>query len=167
MEQADNTANKDTADKFKFVRLDTSASEKIDASRYSYWRSVARQFFSSKVAIGMLVLMLIIMGFSFIQPLFSGYDFMDTEKINDFDARYNWPSSEQWFGTDSNGQSLFDVVWAGARTSIAVGALATVITTIIGVIVGAVWGSSKAVDKVMIEIYNVVSNVPLLLIEIV
>ncbi len=167
MEQVYNTANKDTADKFMFVTLDTSASEKIDAPRYSYWRSVARQFFSSKVAIGMLVLMLIIMGFSFIQPLFSGYDFMNTESINDFEARYNWPSPGQWFGTDANGQSLFDVVWSGARTSIAVGVLATLITTVIGVIVGAIWGSSKAVDKVMLEIYNVVSNVPVLLIVIV
>ena len=167
MGQVYGTANTVSAEKFKFVKLDTSASEKIDAPRYSYWRSVARQFFSNKTAIGMLILMLVIMGFSFIQPLFSGYDFMDTENINDFEARYNWPSLEHLFGTDANGQSLFDVVWAGARTSIAVGVLATVITTVIGVIIGAIWGSSKAVDKVMIEIYNILSNVPLLLIVIV
>jgi oligopeptide transport system permease protein len=154
------------SEKFEFVKLDTIASEKIDAPRYSYWHAVSRQFFSSKVAIGMLILLMIIMGFSFIQPMFSNYNFMDTETINDFGARYNEPSLKHWFGTDANGQSLFNVVWAGARTSIAVGILATLINTIIGVIVGAIWGSSKAVDKVMIEIYNVVSNVPVLLIVI-
>ena len=28
------------------------------------------------------------------------------------------PSAEHWFGTDSNGKSLFDGVWFGARNSI-------------------------------------------------
>src|SRR5699024_937263 len=110
---------------------------------------------------------LIILGFSFIHPLISQYDFMNVEGINDFSNRYNWPSKGNWFGTDSNGQSLFDAVWAGARTSISIGLLATLITTVVGVAIGAVWGSSKAVDRVMIEIYNVVSNVPTLLIVIV
>lgn len=154
-------------DKFQFVALDSLKSERIDAPKYSYWKSVSRKFFSSKVAISMLVVLLIILGFSFIHPLISQYDFMNVEGINDFSNRYNWPSSENWFGTDSNGQSLFDAVWAGARTSISIGLLATLITTVVGVIVGAIWGSSKTVDRFMIEIYNVVSNVPTLLIVIV
>ena len=154
-------------DKFQFVALDSLKSERIDAPKYSYWKSVGRKFFSSKVAISMLIVLLIILGFSFIHPLISQYDFMDVEGINDFSNRYNWPSKGNWFGTDSNGQSLFDAVWAGARTSISIGLLATLITTVVGVVVGAIWGSSKAVDRVMIEIYNVVSNVPTLLIVIV
>lgn len=159
--------NQISQEDFNFVSIDTINSEKIDTPKYSYWRSVARKFFSSKVAITMLVLLVLIILMSFIQPLFSGYDFMNVSNINNFDARYNPPSAENWFGTDANGQSLFDAVWAGARTSILISVLATTITTTIGVIVGALWGVSKKVDRVMLEVYNVISNVPSLLIIIV
>ncbi|MDR2975966.1 MAG: ABC transporter permease [Streptococcaceae bacterium] len=153
-----------TADLFEFAKVDELDSERIDAPIYSYWRSVFRKFFSSKFTILMLVIMLVIIILSFIQPLFSGYSFMNTGNINDFASRYNPPSLQYWFGTDSNGQSLFDAVWAGARTSISIGFLATLITTVIGVVVGAIWGNSPHIDRFMLEIYNVVSNVPLLLI---
>ncbi len=115
----------------------------------------------------MLIIMLIIVLLSFIQPMFSGYSFMNTGNINDFSARYNPPSLKYWFGTDSNGQSLFDAVWAGARTSILIGFLATIITTILGVVVGAIWGNSPKIDRFMLEVYNVISNVPTLLIVMV
>ena len=154
-------------DLFKFVKLDSLESEKIDAPNYSYWKSVARKFFSSKVAIIMLVVMVAIILMSFIQPIISGYDFMDVGNINDLSSRYQSPSLKYWFGTDADGKSLFDTVWAGAKTSILISVLATVITTVIGVVVGAVWGSSKKFDRVMLEVYNVISNVPTLLIVIV
>ncbi|MCL2112973.1 MAG: ABC transporter permease [Streptococcaceae bacterium] len=156
-----------TDELFEFVRADELSSEKIDAPVYSYWRAVFRKFFSSKFTIAMLILMIIIVLLSFIQPLISGYNFMNTGNINDFAARYNPPSLKYWFGTDSNGQSLFDAVWAGARTSILIGFLATLITTVIGVIVGAIWGNSPRIDRFMLELYNVVSNVPALLIVMV
>lgn len=149
------------------VELDTLASEKIEAPNYSYWKSVGRKFTSSKVAIAMLILLTILVLVSFIQPLFSGYDFMNVENINNFQDRYNWPSFKYWFGTDANGHSLFDAVFAGAKTSISIGLIATTITTFLGVIVGAIWGSSKKIDRFMIEVYNVVSNIPDLLIVII
>ncbi len=154
-------------DMFVLTKYDELESERIDSPVYSYWRSVFRKFFSSKLTIVMLIIMLIIVLLSFIQPMFSGYSFMNTGNINDFSARYNPPSLKYWFGTDSNGQSLFDAVWAGARTSILIGFLATIITTILGVVVGAIWGNSPKIDRFMLEVYNVISNVPTLLIVMV
>lgn len=152
---------------FKMVTLDDKAAEKIDTPKYSYWKSVARTFFANKVTIAMFVLMLVILLMAFIQPLFSGYNMMDVNNINDFGARYNWPNAKYWFGTDADGKSLFDAIWAGARTSISIGVVASLITTVIGVVVGAFWGNSKRFDRLMLEIYNVFSNVPTLLIIIV
>lgn len=160
MEETTKTQN----DGFVFVKIDELASEKIDTPKYSYWKSVGRKFFSSKVAIFMLIILTIVLLMSFIQPMFSGYSFMNVEGVNDFSRRFNPPSLEEWFGTDANGQSMFDVVWAGARNSISISVIATIITTVIGVIVGAIWGTSKKVDRVMLEVYNVVTNVPQLLI---
>ncbi|WPP08882.1 oligopeptide ABC transporter permease OppC [Pediococcus inopinatus] len=156
-----------TEDDFALVKMDKKATEKIDTPKYSYWKSVATVFFSNKITIAMFVLILIILLMAFIQPLFSGYNLMSVNKINDFKARYNWPSLKYWFGTDADGQSLFDAIWAGARTSISIGVIASLITTVVGVIVGAFWGFSKKFDRLMLEIYNVFSNVPTLLIIIV
>ena len=45
-------------ERFTFVALDDFASERINSPKYSYWNSVFRKFFSSKIAIFFLVLTL-------------------------------------------------------------------------------------------------------------
>ena len=153
--------------KFQFVKRDDFASETIDAPAYSYWRSVMRQFLKKKSTTIMLGILIAIVLMSFIYPMFSNFDFNDVSKVNDFSMRYIKPNAEHWFGTDSNSKSLFDGVWFGARNSILISIIATLINLIIGIIIGAIWGISKAVDRVMMEVYNVISNIPALLIVIV
>ena len=153
--------------KFQFVKRDDFASETIDAPAYSYWKSVMRQFLKKKSTITMLGILIAIILMSFIYPMFSDFDFNDVSKVNDFSMRYIKPSGQYWFGTDSNGKSLFDGVWFGARNSILISIIATVINLAIGVIIGGIWGISKTVDRVMMEVYNIISNIPALLIVIV
>ena len=154
-------------EKFQFVKRDDFASEAIDAPAYSYWGSVFRQFMKKKSTVVMLGILVAIILMSFIYPMFSKFDFNDVSKVNDFSARYIAPNGKYWFGTDSNGKSLFDGVWFGARNSILISVIATVINLVIGVFVGGIWGISKSVDRVMMEVYNVISNIPSLLIVIV
>lgn len=153
--------------KFEFVGRDDFASEVIDSPAYSYWGSVFRQFFKKKSTLIMLAVLIVIVLMSFIYPMVSDYDFNDVSKINDFSARYNWPNAEYWFGTDANGHSLFDAIWFGARNSILIAVIATFINVVIGVVVGGIWGTSKGFDRIMMEIYNVISNIPFFLIVIV
>ncbi|MBF0779053.1 oligopeptide ABC transporter permease OppC [Streptococcus cuniculi] len=153
--------------KFEFVKRNDFASEAIDAPAYSYWKSVLRQFMKKKSTILMLGILAAIVVISFVYPLFSDFDYNDVSKVNDFSARYIKPNAEHWFGTDSNGKSLFDGVWFGARNSILISVIATFINMVIGVIVGGIWGVSKSVDRIMLEVYNVLSNIPSLLIIIV
>ncbi|VNW57264.1 peptide ABC transporter permease [Streptococcus pneumoniae] len=154
-------------EKFQFVKRDDFASETIDAPAYSYWKSVFKQFMKKKSTVVMLGILVAIILISFIYPMFSKFDFNDVSKVNDFSVRYIKPNTEHWFGTDSNGKSLFDGVWFGARNSILISVIATVINVVIGVFVGGIWGISKSVDRVMMEVYNVISNIPPLLIVIV
>jgi oligopeptide transport system permease protein len=129
--------------KFKFVEIDASASEHITAPHYSYWKSVFR---------------------TMIQPLFSGYNPLSSPNILDFSLRFNLPNSKNLFGTDNIGNSLFDAVWAGTRTSILISFISTAINMVIGISVGALWGYSKKIDKIMLELYNIIANVPFLLV---
>ena len=154
-------------EKFQFVKRDDFASETIDAPAYSYWGSVFRQFLKKKSTVIMLGILIAIVLMSFIYPMFSDFDFNDVSKVNDFSARYIKPNAEHWFGTDSNGKSLFDGVWFGARNSILISVIATFVNLFIGVVIGGIWGISKSVDRIMMEVYNVINNIPSLLIVIV
>ncbi|MFS9259762.1 ABC transporter permease [Streptococcus infantis] len=154
-------------EKFQFVKRDDYASEAIDAPAYSYWGSVFRQFLKKKSTVIMLGILIAVVLMSFIYPMFSDFDFNDVSKVNDFSARYIKPNAEHWFGTDSNGKSLFDGVWFGARNSILISVIATFVNLFIGVIIGGIWGISKSVDRIMMEVYNVINNIPSLLIVIV
>jgi oligopeptide transport system permease protein len=152
---------------FAFASFDKYESEHIAAPKYSYWKSVWRTFFKSKFTVGVGILMLVLVGFSIIQPIFSGYDPLIAPNVNNPEMRFLQPSSDHLFGTDNVGNEVFDVVWAGAKNSIIIGFVATIINMIIGIAVGAVWGFSKKMDKWMIEVYNVISNVPFLLLAMV
>lgn len=159
------TENRD--DLFTFQRADDTDSEHIAAPQYSYWRSVFRKFFSSKIAIAMMVLAGIVVLLAVFQPMFSGYSPVVTPNINKPEMKFIRPNGTFWFGTDDRGNSLFDAVWAGTRNSLFIAFAATAITTVIGVVIGMWWGFSKKVDVIMIEVYNVVSNIPATLIAMI
>ena len=123
-------------ERFQFAIADDSASEHIAAPQYSYWRSVFRKFFSSKLAIAMLLITLAVILMSIIQPMISGYNPMVTPNINNASMKYIRPNSTYWFGTDDKGNSLFDAVWLGTRNSLFISFVATFITTTVGVLIG-------------------------------
>ena len=154
---------------FEFQIADDSASEHIAAPKYSYWRSVFRKFFSNKVAMFMLLVATTVVLFSFIQPIFSGYDRMNAPNINNKAMHYIRPfqSWEYPLGTDDYGASLFDALWSGSRNSLFIAIMATLITETIGIIVGMFWGFSKKMDVFMLEVYNVLSNIPFTLIAMI
>ena len=153
--------------KFQFVELQESAAEHIAAPHYSYWKSVFRRFFSSKVAIVMLIISLAVILISIIQPLTSDYVPNLFPNVLDKSKAYINPCLEYPFGTDGYGDSVFDVVWSGTRTSLFISFIVTTITTVLGIIVGAFWGYSRKMDFIMLEIYNTIANVPFTLLVMV
>lgn len=141
--------------------------EKITAPRYSYWHSVFRVFFKKKLNIVILVLLAIIIVFAYIYPIFSGYDAY--ENVLAAEAKHLSPaqainkfgfSLHNILGRGASGNSTFDAIWDGARISITLALVCAAINMTIGVIVGSIWGFSKKVDVVMTEVYNIVANVP-------
>lgn len=160
-------ASNQAENKFQFVELQASAAEHIAAPKYSYWKSVFRQFFSSKVAIFMLIIATFVILMSIIHPMISGYDPLAGEHVNEPWMKLIRPNLTYWFGTDNSGDSLFDAVWLSTRNSLFIAFSATFITTTLGVIVGAFWGYSKKMDVFMIEIYNIIANVPFTLVVLV
>lgn len=156
---------------FSVVNHNDLESEKITAPRYSYWQSVFRVFFKKKINIFMLCLLGVIIAFAYIYPMFAEYDkfanLMDptTKHLTPAKAMEKFGHSIHWIlGTGAAGNSTFDAVWFGSRISISLAFLCALINMTVGVLIGAVWGFSKKVDLVMLEVYNIIGNVPNLLI---
>ena len=155
------------ADAFEFAAFDEKESEHIAAPRYSYWGSVWKTFVRDKFTVALSIFIILLVIFALIQPMFSGYSPMIAPNINDSSKKFLRPSLEHIFGTDNIGNSVFNAVFAGARNSIIISFVCTTINMLIGIPIGALWGFSKRLDKYMIEIYNVISNVPFLLLAMI
>ena len=146
-------------------------SEKIAAPRYSYWKSVFRVFFRKKINIIALGLLLFVILFAYIYPSVTNYDpyanLLDpnskhlgpTQALNYFGHELRWI-----LGSGASGEPTFDAVWNGARISISLAFICAAINMVVGVMLGAVWGFSKKVDMVMMEVYTIIGNVPMILI---
>jgi oligopeptide transport system permease protein len=157
---------------FRFLREDEKvSSEKIVAPRYSYWKSVFRVFFKKKSNIFMLVVLVLLLLSAFICPLFMPYDMMEnitnpaTYNLSPAAAmKYFGGFSFKWMlGSGGMGNSIFYGIFSSARTSLMLAFICAAINMFLGIVLGAVWGYSKKVDAVMLVIYNIVANVPLIL----
>ncbi len=150
--------------KFTFVNQDERESEHIAAPHYSYWQSVWHAFVSNKSTVVVLIVAIAVVLLAIIDPIISGYNGISHPNVNNDAMHYIHPCLKYLFGTNDVGDNMWNVVWIGARNSLAIAGITTLITTTLGVIVGAVWGYSKSMDKWMIEIYNVIANVPFTLV---
>ena len=155
---------------FAHVENNATDAEKITAPRYSYWRSVLRMFFKKKINIVTLSLLAILIAFSFIYPMFSNYDATanviveNGKNLKPLDAMEKYGYNIHWIlGSGPAGESVFDKLWSGARISLSFAFICALINMTIGVIIGAIWGFSKKFDLIMTEVYNIIGNVPYIL----
>ncbi len=156
---------------FSHIDHSQTESEKITAPRYSYWKSVFRVFFRNKLNIIILSLLVFMILFAYIYPSVTHYD--PFANLRDSNAKHLTPAAAmQYFGANihwilgagASGEPTFDAIWNGSRISISLALICGAINMTIGVLIGAVWGFSKRVDAIMMEIYNIVGNVPMILI---
>jgi len=154
---------------FTFAEYDESQAERTGYSNYSYWRSTFQMFRRNKVAMFFLVLMIVLVVFTIIQPYLPNQKSPTKIYIDEntnMQIRNNPPDLEFWFGTNSIGQDLWSRIWSGTRTSLLIGFLVGLCEAVIGITVGALWGYVKKLDAVITEIYNVLDNIPTTIIQV-
>ena len=145
-------------DKFRGAIFDNLASEDAGYSNYSYWKSTFRTFFKSKLVCFLVALVAAIILMSFLYPVFSD---TDPTKLSLMFLDWNQkPSAEHWFGTDQLGRDIWARAWYGARNSFLLGFCIALSDVGIGMIVGSLWGYNRKLDPIMIELYNVMTNIP-------
>ena len=144
--------------KFRAKVFDQMASEDTGYSNYSYWRSTFRTFFKNKAVMLLVILIVAIIVMGFVYPMVSD---IDPNKVSLKRKEWNQrPTWEHWFGTDQLGRDIWTRAWYGVRNSFMLAFCIALSDVGIGMIVGAIWGYNKKLDPIMIEIYNVITNIP-------
>lgn len=144
---------------FYRVPLDTEESEHLAAEPYSYWKSVFRVFWkraSAKIGVITFITLILLM---IVVPLFTPEGYL----AYNLDAKDLYPSWEHLFGTDPVGRDLFFMIFFGLRKSLILALISSAINIVIGTLVGLAWGFFRKIDPILIEVYNLISNIPSIL----
>lgn len=141
------------------IRNSTEA-DKITAPSTTYWSDVWRRLKKNRLAVLGLVLIVLLALLAIFGPFISGYSY---EEQNLYETNRG-PGASHWFGTDSLGRDMFTRVWYGARISLTIGLVTSLICLIIGVTYGGISGYvGGRVDDIMMRFVEVMSGIPFIL----
>jgi oligopeptide transport system permease protein len=128
---------------------------------HSLWKDAAERFARNKAAMTGVVLLGFIALMSIIGPMISPHTLEDLA----WDSIGLAPTLENshWFGTDDTGRDMWVLTWYGARVSLTIGVMTTVIALSIGVAYGATAGYlGGRIDNAMMRFVDVIYALPLL-----
>ena len=137
----------------------TSAAAPEEFVGRSLWVDAGRRLLRNHAAVASIILLSAITLAAVLAPYLSPHPY--DEVYWDFIA---WPPDLEngfYFGTDENGRDLFARTLYGARVSLMVGLLATLVSLVIGVL----WGASAGfiggrVDATMMRIVDILYSLP-------
>ena len=131
----------------------------------SQWHIALRQLRRNRPAIAgcaIIVLMYLVM---LLAPLLSPYDPIAQDNVAQ--TSFLPPSAAHWFGTDRFGRDVLSRVLYGARISLSIGFLATLISITLGTLLGAVAGySGGRLDAALMRFTDMVLAFPRLILLI-
>jgi oligopeptide transport system permease protein len=145
-----------------FRRLDHALDSSYDSARpgTGYWQDSWRRLKKNKAAMLGLWMILCIALLAIVGPLFTGHSYSDQK----LELANQSPNAVYWFGSDNLGRDQFTRVLYGARISLSIGIVASLINLTIGVIYGGIAGYfGGRIDSVMMRIVDVLYGIPLLL----
>lgn len=139
----------------------------------SFWKDGMRRFAKNKVAMVSLVVIVLVMIFSFIVPSFYPYSYKEQIKGANHLAPMEYSEEEQAridagesvfphiFGTDNLGRDYAIRVMMGSRISLLVGLVATAIILVIGSLYGSIAAFFGGwVDLIMMRIVDMIYTIP-------
>jgi oligopeptide transport system permease protein len=133
----------------------------------SLWVDARRRLLRNRAAMASLIILALVALLALLAPLLSPFAY-DEVNYDIIACAPNWWPAEaacrapgHIFGTDSVGRDLFVRVLYGARVSLAVGLVATLVSLLIGVLYGAVAGYlGGRIDALMMRIVDLLYSLP-------
>ncbi len=142
---------------FEPVRAEEKVKAEYIRPSQTYWQDAWLRLKRDKLAMFGLLLIICIFLMAIFGPILSSYAYDE----QDFMLSNEFPSWAHLFGTDMFGRDLFVRVMYGARISLAVGLMASLINLTIGVIYGSISGFvGGRADDVMMRIVDTIRSIP-------
>ncbi|MFT8316558.1 MAG: ABC transporter permease [Clostridium sp.] len=143
-----------------FERIPNKDKANIEVVRPSltYWQDVWMRIRKNKLAMLGLIVVILVTLLAIFGPMFSKYDY----HTQNFAIANQGPSAAHWFGTDKFGRDSFVRVLYGARISLTVGYVASILSILIGVVYGGIAGYfGGKVDNIMMRIVEAIYAIPI------
>jgi oligopeptide transport system permease protein len=126
----------------------------------SLWQSARRRLVRNRAAMGGLIALVIVALLAIFGPLLSTHAYDDVFWDMPFSSPPDFGNGF-YFGIDANGRDLFVRTMYGARISLMVGVLASMVSLLIGVIYGATAGYLGGhADNIMMRIVDIMYSLP-------
>ena len=149
---------------FTPARFHAEQAEATASSNYSYWGSTFRAFFKNKAAVTLLIALVAVVAFAFLQPYLPGQadpNLCAVDPVTGIQYRNIAPGQDGFiWGSNSIGQDLWARIWAGARTSLTIAFFVALIEAVVGITAGVLWGYVRGLDFLFTELYNIFDNIP-------
>lgn len=133
----------------------------------SGWRLTVREFASNKLAVAALVLLIALILFCFLGPLFYHSDQTLANPLNATLAPGQAPltgGASHLLGTDENGLDEFGRIMLGGQSAFEVAAFASLVAIVIGTLYGAIAGLVGGfLDAVLMRVVDILLSIPFLL----
>ncbi|MFJ5558335.1 ABC transporter permease [Streptomyces sp. NPDC093250] len=161
----------------KIQRLAELAAVKETSTGASLWREAFRRLKHSKMAIVGAVIIALFVLLSIVGPFLAPYaPTAQTWRGEVFPNRGEFVGmrAENWFGLDHLGRDMFSRILVGARQTLLVGVVATMIGLVIGFVIGGLAGAfatlggdtGKRVDSVIMRFIDIMLAMPSLLLAV-
>jgi ABC-type dipeptide/oligopeptide/nickel transport system permease subunit len=127
-------------------------------------KDVWRRFRQNKLAVAGLAFIVLLIVVAILAPLIAPYDPISDRATGHY---REGPSMDHWFGTDRIGRDVFSRVIYGARISLRIGIIATLLSLIIGVLLGAIGGFFGGwSDTVIMRLTDVFLAIPYIVLAV-
>ncbi|MCL6478294.1 MAG: ABC transporter permease [Peptococcaceae bacterium] len=145
---------------FYKVSAGSEPAEDLPITPLSYWGDVWQRLKRNRMAVLGLAVIALLVFFALVGPYLSAY----TYDQQDLGMTNQPPGAKFWFGSDCLGRDIFTRIWYGARISLMIGFVTSVICLVIGVLYGGISGyAGGRVDDVMMRVVEVLNSIPFLL----
>lgn len=143
---------------FERVSKEEKNGDVIVRPSLTYWQDVWNRLRKNKLAMIGLIFVILVTLAAIFGPMVSKFDFR-TQNLNDANLA---PNGIHLFGTDKLGRDLFVRVLYGARISLTVGYVASLLSIVIGVLYGGIAGYfGGTIDNIMMRIVEAIYAIPM------
>lgn len=149
VEPLDKFVKADDKGLFEIIGTSEESIDRLSSAPYSYWRETFKTLFKNKVAILCFGILFVLVFFTIFGPMMKHYDYYAVTNLPTYVKPFGsveltiagvTKNYTFWFGTNGTKKDIWSVTWDGARISLLLAVVVSLINAVLGLFIGSVWG---------------------------